>query len=206
MYNFIKRLIDIFLSSILLLIFFPIIIISSVLVKISSPGPIFYRAERAGLYGKKFLIIKLRTMYVGSDKGSGTTAFQDPRIVKYGTFLRNYKIDEMPQLINVLIGDMSLVGPRPELLDYVKRYKGDEKKIMNVKPGITDYSSIHFFSQELWVGKKNAQKVFDKHVLHVKNSLRLKYVNEQSLFTDIKILILTFINLLKKIFFKKKGV
>jgi lipopolysaccharide/colanic/teichoic acid biosynthesis glycosyltransferase len=104
-------------------------------------------------------------MYVGSDKGSGTTSLKDPRIIKYGSFLRKYKIDEIPQLINVLIGDMSLVGPRPEILDYVKDIKDDEKKILNVKPGITDYSSIHFFSQELWVGKKNAKKVFDKTIL-----------------------------------------
>ena len=102
-------------------------------------------------------------------------------------------------LINVLLGDMSLVGPRPELLDYTKRYKGDEIKILKAKPGITDYSSIHFFSQETFVGKKNAKKVFDKKILPVKNSLRLKYVNEKSLYTDIKILVLTFLTLLKKI-------
>ena len=199
MYKFTKRLIDILLSLIFLLIFFPIIIISSILIKISSPGPVFYRAPRAGQYGKKFLIIKLRTMYPGSDKGSGTTYLGDPRIIKYGSFLRKYKIDEIPQFINVLLGDMSLVGPRPELLDYTKRYKGDEIKILKAKPGITDYSSIHFFSQETFVGKKNAKKVYDKKILPVKNSLRLKYVNEQSLYTDIKILVLTFLTLLKKI-------
>lgn len=199
MYKFTKRFIDILLSLIFLLIFFPIIIISSILIKISSPGPIFYRAPRAGQYGKKFLIIKLRTMYSGSDKGSGTTYLGDPRIIKYGSFLRKYKIDEIPQFINVLLGDMSLVGPRPELLDYTKRYKGSEIKILNVKPGITDYSSIYFFSQETFVGNKNAKKVFDKKILPVKNSLRLKYVNEQSLYTDIKILVLTFLTLLKKI-------
>ena len=199
MYKFTKRFFDILLSLIFLLIFFPIIIISFILIKISSPGPVFYRAPRAGQYGKKFLIIKLRTMYPGSDKGSGTTYLGDPRIIKYGSFLRKYKIDEIPQFINVLLGDMSLVGPRPELLDYTKRYKDDEIKILEVKPGITDYSSIHFFSQETFVGKKNAKKVFDKKILPVKNSLRLKYVNEQSLYTDIKILVLTFLTLLKKI-------
>ena len=199
MYKFTKRFIDILLSLIFLLIFFPIIIISFILIKISSPGPVFYRAPRAGQYGKKFLIIKLRTMYPGSDNGSGTTYLGDPRIIKYGSFLRKYKIDEIPQFINVLLGDMSLVGPRPELLDYTKRYKGDEIKILKVKPGITDYSSIHFFSQETFVGKKNAKKVFDKKILPIKNTLRLKYVNEQSLYTDIKILDLTFLTLLKKI-------
>ena len=102
MYKFTKRFIDILLSLIFLLIFFPIIIISFILIKISSPGPVFYRAPRAGQYGKKFLIIKLRTMYPGSDKGSGTTYLGDPRIIKYGSFLRKYKIDEIPQFINVL--------------------------------------------------------------------------------------------------------
>ena len=199
MYHFTKRIIDILLSLNFLLLFFPIIIISSILIKISSPGPIFYRAPRAGQYGKKFLIIKLRTMYPGSDKYSGTTYLEDPRIIKFGLFLRKYKIDEIPQFINVLLGNMSLVGPRPELLDYTKRYKGDEIKILNVKPGITDYSSIYFFSQETFVGKKNVKKVFDKKILPIKNSLRLKYVNEQSLYTDIKILVLTFLTLLKKI-------
>ena len=199
MYKFTKRFIDILLSLIFLLIFFPIIIISFILIKISSPGPVFYRAPRAGQYGKKFLIIKLRTMYPGSDKFGGPTYFEDTRIIKYGLFLRKYKIDELPQFINVLLGDMSLVGPRPELLEYTKRYKGDEIKILDVKPGITDYSSIYFFSQEIFVGKKNAKKVFDKKILPIKNLLRLKYVNEQSFYTDMKILALTFITLLKKI-------
>ena len=199
MYKFTKRFIDILISLIFLLISCPIIILSSILIKLSSPGPIFYRAPRAGQYGKKFLIIKLRTMYPGSDKFSGTTYLEDPRIIKYGLFLRKYKIDELPQFINVLVGEMSLVGPRPELLDYVKRYKGNEIKILNVKPGITDYSSIYFFSEESFVGKKNAKKVFDKKILPIKNSLRLKYVNEQSFYTDMKILALTFITLLKKI-------
>ena len=187
MYKFTKRFIDILISLIFLLISCPIIILSSILIKLSSPGPIFYRAPRAGQYGKKFLIIKLRTMYPGSDKFSGTTYLEDPRIIKYGLFLRKYKIDELPQFINVLVGEMSLVGPRPELLDYVKRYKGNEIKILNVKPGITDYSSIYFFSEESFVGKKNAKKVFDKKILPIKNSLRLKYVNEQSFYTDMKI-------------------
>ena len=129
MYRKLKRIFDILVSSTLLLILLPLLIITSLIIKLSSSGPIFYRALRAGLNGKPFLIFKFRTMEVGADKGSGTTALKDPRIIKYGSFLRNYKIDEVPQLINVLIGDMSLVGPRPELLDYVARYKGEENII-----------------------------------------------------------------------------
>ena len=139
-------------------------------------------------------------MKLGADKGSGTTALKDPRITKYGTFFRNYKIDELPQLINVLIGDMSLVGPRPELLEYVERYRGEEKIITTVKPGITDYSSLHFFMQDQWVGENDAGKTFDNLVLPVKSTLRIKYVKEQSFYTDTKLLILTVRVFLKKIF------
>ena len=144
-------------------------------------------------------------MYLGADKGSGTTALNDPRTTKYGAFLRNYKIDELPQLINVLIGDMSLVGPRPELLDYVARYKGDEKIITTVKPGITDFSSLHFFMQDQWVGEGDAGEAFDNLVLPIKIALRIKYVKEQSFYTDIKVLMLTAKVLSKKILGLYKG-
>lgn len=198
MYLILKRFFDILVSFILLLLLLPLFIVIAFIIKISSSGPIFYRAQRAGLNGKPFLIFKFRTMKVGADKASGTTALNDPRITNYGSFLRNYKIDELPQLINVLIGDMSLVGPRPELLDYVKRYQGEEKLIITVKPGITDYSSLHFFSEEQWVGEIDASKTFDNLVLPVKNFLRIKYVKERSFFTDIKLLMLTALVLFKK--------
>ncbi len=200
MYNVVKRTFDIIVSSILLLVLLPMLIFTAAVIKLSSPGPVFYCAPRAGLRGKPFLIIKFRTMKLGADKGSGTTALKDPRITKYGTFFRNYKIDELPQLINVLIGDMSLVGPRPELLEYVERYRGEEKIITTVKPGITDYSSLHFFMQDQWVGENDAGKTFDNLVLPVKSTLRIKYVKEQSFYTDTKLLILTVRVFLKKIF------
>ncbi len=200
MYIIIKRFFDIVVSFILLLVLMPLLIITALIIKVSSPGTIFYRAPRAGLHGVPFLIFKFRTMDVGADKGSGTTALNDPRISKNGVFLRTYKIDELPQLFNVLIGDMSLVGPRPELLDYVARYEGEEKIITTVKPGITDYSSLHFFMEEQWVGEGDAGKTFDKLVLPVKSALRIKYVKEQSFYVDIKLLILTGKILLEKIF------
>ena len=200
MYNVVKRIFDIIVSSILLLVLLPMLVFTAAVIKLSSPGPVFYCAPRAGLKGKPFLIIKFRTMKLGADKGSGTTALKDPRITKYGAFFRNYKIDELPQLINVLIGDMSLVGPRPELLEYVERYRGEEKIITTVKPGITDYSSLHFFMQDQWVGENDAGKTFDNLVLPVKSTLRIKYVKEQSFYTDTKLLILTVRVFLKKIF------
>ena len=205
MYKITKRISDIFLSFILLLVLSILLIVAALVIKRSSPGPIFYRAPRAGLNGKPFLIFKFRTMYLGADKGSGTTALNDPRTTKYGAFLRNYKIDELPQLINVLIGDMSLVGPRPELLDYVARYKGDEKIITTVKPGITDFSSLHFFMQDQWVGEGDAGEAFDNLVLPIKIALRIKYVKEQSFYTDIKVLMLTAKVLSKKILGLYKG-
>ncbi len=199
MYKIIKRIFDILVSSILLLVLSLFMIIIAIIIKFSSTGPIFYRAPRAGLDGEPFSIFKYRTMYVGADKGSGTTALNDPRTTKFGAFLRNYKIDELPQLINVLIGDMSLVGPRPELLDYVARYEGEEKIIITVKPGITDFSSLHFFMQDQWVGEGDAGSSFDTLVLPTKIALRIKYVKEQSFYTDIKVLTLTAKVLLKKI-------
>ena len=205
MYKIIKRIFDILLSSILLLVLSPLLIINAIIIKFSSPGPIFYRAPRAGLNGEPFSIFKFRTMYVGSDKGSGTTALNDPRTTKYGAFLRIYKIDELPQLINVLIGDISLVGPRPELLDYVARYEGEEKIIISIKPGMTDFSSLHFFMQDQWVGEGDAGKTFDDLVLPTKTALRIKYVKEQSFYTDIKVLMLTAKVLSKKILGLYKG-
>jgi len=199
MYKIIKRIFDILVSSILLLVLSLFLIIIAIIIKFSSPGPIFYRAPRVGLDGEPFSIFKFRTMYVGADKGSGTTALNDPRTTKYGAFLRNYKIDELPQLINVLIGEMSLVGPRPELLDYVARYEGEEKIIITVKPGITDFSSLHFFMQDQWVGEGDAGSSFDNLVLPTKIALRIKYVKEQSFYTDMKVLMLTAKVLLKKI-------
>ena len=207
MYKIIKRIFDILVSSILLLVLSLLLIITAVIIKFSSPGPIFYRAARSGLNGEPFLIFKFRTMYVGADKGSGTTALNDPRITSCGMFLRSYKLDELPQLVNVLIGDMSLVGPRPELLDYVARYTDEEKIITTVKPGITDFSSVHFFMQDQWVGETDAGKTFDNLVLPTKIALRVKYVKEQSFYTDIKILMLTVKALVKKILglHKEKG-
>ena len=199
MYKTIKRMFDILVSFFLLIFLSPLLIITSIIIKLSSPGTVFYRAERSGLNGVPFLIFKFRTMYIGSDKGSGTTALNDPRITRSGMFFRSYKIDELPQLINVLIGDMSLVGPRPELLDYVARYEGEEKIITTVKPGITDFSSVYFFMQDKWVGERDASKTFDNLVLPTKIALRIKYVKEQSFYTDIKVLILTAKALIKRI-------
>ncbi len=134
--------------------------------------------------------------------GGGTTGLDDPRILPFGKILRRFKLDELPQVINVLKGDMSLVGPRPELPYYTDKYTNDELIILSVKPGITDFSSIEFSSLDEVVGKSNADKVYEEKVLKRKNQLRIKYVNERSFVLDLKILSLTFLCILKKILSK----
>jgi lipopolysaccharide/colanic/teichoic acid biosynthesis glycosyltransferase len=170
------------------------------MVSLDFPGPVFYKGIRSGRYGKKFYILKFRTMFVNSEKeGGDTTAYQDPRVTRVGTILRRYKIDEIPQLINVLKGDMSIVGPRPELLAYTEQYDDTQKCILNVKPGITDLSSITFSSLEKYVGSREADGVFEEVILPIKNQLRVKYVRERTFLLDIKIIMRTAIKLLSKI-------
>ena len=194
-----KRAFDIFFALLVLPIFIPLFIIIGILIKIDSRGPIFYRGIRGGWNGSVFSILKFRTMVPNAeDLGSATTALNDVRITKLGFFLRKYKIDELPQIINVLFGQMSIVGPRPEILEYVNKYIGEEKLILSVRPGITDYSSIKYSSLDELIGEVDANKVFNEKILDQRTALRLKYVKEYSFFNDIKIIILTF----KVIFYK----
>lgn len=132
--------------------------------------------------------------------GGGTTALDDPRITRVGKFLRKFKFDELPQAINILKGEMSVVGPRPELPRYTDEYDVEEKKILSVLPGITDYSSIELFSLDEIVGKDNADKIFEEKVLKKKNALRLKYVYENNFISDMQIIYKTFASLFKKIY------
>ena len=137
MYKISKRIIDFVLSFILIIFLSTFFVFIAIIIKLSSAGPVFYRAPRAGLNGHPFLIYKFRTMHVGADKGSGTTALNDPRTTKYGAILRNYKIDELPQLINVLLGDMSLVGPRPMTIPQIEEYGPSIAAYKRMRPGIT---------------------------------------------------------------------
>lgn len=190
-----KRLTDILLSIIGIILLTPIFIIISLLVKISSNGKIFYLGERTGLNGKSFKIIKFRTMYENSDKGPSTTSRNDHRITYIGRFLRKYKLDELPQLINILIGDMSFVGPRPELKKYTDLYKGDEKLILAVKPGLTDFSSIYFSNLNELIEDENPDKSFEEKILPKKNLLRVEYVKKKSFLLDIKLILQTLVKL-----------
>lgn len=207
-YNkFFKRLLDFIFALILIIILFPFYFIISLILVIDSGFPIFYTPYRGGYKEKKFKICKFRTMVKNADKlGGGTTALNDPRITRFGSFLRKTKLDETPQLFNILIGTMSFIGPRPELLQYTSQYTGDEKDILKVRPGITDFSSIEYINLDEIVGGENADEMYEKYVLKNKNLLRIKYANEVSLKTDVKLFIKTVFKVIKKMFvyiFKK---
>lgn len=199
-YNrFVKRAIDLSLSIILLAVLSPFFILLSLLVAIESGFPVLYRAERGGYKDKVFKINKFRSMVKNADKiGGGTTALNDPRITRVGSFLRKTKLDEIAQLLNIIDGSMSFVGPRPELTRYTDQYDDLQKNILNVRPGITDFSSIAFINLDEIVGQENADEIYEKYVLQKKNQLRLKYVNEVSFTTDVKLFFLTVFRVIKK--------
>ena len=194
MYFFVKRLFDIIIASFVLLLLSPLLILISLGILISSGMPIFYLQERVGREWKKLNIIKFRTMVNHADEiGPGVSSEEDKRITGIGKFLRKYKLDELPQLFNVLYGEMSLIGPRPELPKYAEFYKDDYSKILTLKPGITDYASINFRNEAaLLNGKSESESFYLTKILPEKIFLYKKYLQEVSLFTDLKILFSTF--------------
>ena len=194
-----KRIFDINACLFALPILLPLFAVMAISIKVNSPGPVFYRGSRIGLGGKPFGIFKFRTMVVDAEKiGGGTTALKDPRITSIGNFLRKYKLDELPQIFNVIKGDMSLVGPRPELQQYTNQYKGEEMLILSVRPGITDYSSMKFSALDEVVGAGDADRVFEETVLARKNELRIRYVKEHTFFGDIKLILQTLCLIFRK--------
>jgi len=201
-YNrYVKRFFDILISGTVLLCVWPLYLIISILIFVEDGFPIFYCAERGGYRGKIFKICKFRTMVKNADKiGGGTTALHDSRITKVGNVLRKTKLDEIPQLGQVFLGKMSLIGPRPELLKYVQLYDGEERDILQVRPGITDYSSVEFINLDEIVGSENADEMYEKFVLHRKNELRIKYAHTVSFRTDVYIFVKTVVSVLKKCF------
>jgi len=189
-----KRLVDFTLSLIGLIVLLPIFLLISLLIKLQDGGSVFFRQERVGFNMKKFKIYKFRTMIENAEKfGPSVTKEDDPRITKIGKFLRKYKLDELPQLINVLKGDMSLVGPRPEVEKYVKYYEEDFKEILStVKPGITDYATLEFRNEEeILKDKDNVEETYIKEILPIKIRLYKKYLNEINLYTDLRLIIRT---------------
>ena len=173
-------------------------IIIAILIKLDSKGPIFFKQVRVTKNGREFKIFKYRTMRVGSDKYSQITVGKDSRITKVGDFLRKYKLDEIPQLINVLIGDMSLVGPRPEVPKYVALYTKEQREILKVRAGITDYASIEFSNEnDILANETDPEKAYIEKIMPRKIELNKKYLSEISVMTDIKIILLTIKKILK---------
>jgi lipopolysaccharide/colanic/teichoic acid biosynthesis glycosyltransferase len=190
----VKRAFDIVMGSVGLAAILPLLAILAVCIKLSSKGPVFYRGLRAGLLGQPFRIFKLRTMINNADQmGGAETAADDRRITGVGRFLRKYKLDEFPQLINVIRGEMSLVGPRPEVLDEVARYTDHEREVLRVRPGITDWASIKFRHEgEILRGARDPHRVYHEKIRPEKIRLQIQYVQRNSLFTDIIIIFRTF--------------
>lgn len=199
-YNrYMKRVMDLILALIFAVVLLPFYLIVAVAVVADSGFPIFYRAQRGGYHNRPFRIMKFRSMVKDADRiGGGTTALNDARITRVGNFLRKTKLDETPQLFNIIRGEMSFIGPRPELLRYTERYRGEEELIFRVRPGITDYSSIEFINLDEIVGVENADEMYEKHVLQRKNELRIRYAKEVSFSTDCKLLFITVWDVLKK--------
>lgn len=196
-----KRWIGFIGAIVLIILLLPLYLIISLFIILDDGFPIFYCPLRGGYCNKPFRIFKYRTMIKDADKiGGGTTALKDPRITKVGNFLRKTKLDEIPQLFNILLGSMSFIGPRPELLKYVEKYEADEILIMKVRPGITDFSSVEFINLDEIVGTSNADEAYEKYVLKRKNELRIKYAKEVSFSTDCKLFFSTVWNVMKKAF------
>lgn len=189
-----KRLFDIVASGCGLLVLSPLFIVLAIWIKLDSKGPVFYKQSRVGQYNKDFLLYKFRSMRIGSDKkGLITVGNRDPRITKSGYFIRKYKLDEFPQLINVLAGDMSLVGPRPEVRKYVDLYTEEQLHVLDVKPGITDLASIRYRNEnEILEKVENPDEYYINVVMQDKLKINLEYVNNHSFWYDISLILKTF--------------
>lgn len=187
------RFFDIFLSGLGLIVLSPVFLILSVWIKSDSKGSVFYRQVRVGKDDKDFNLFKFRSMIIDADKkGLITVGGRDPRVTHSGYIIRKYKLDELPQLINVFTGDMSLVGPRPEVRKYVDMYNDEQRKVLSVKPGITDYASIEYIDENIILGEsKDPEKTYINIILPEKIRYNMKFINNQSLTEYFKIIFLT---------------
>ena len=194
-----KRAFDFLFSLFILVLFFPIGFVISILILFSSPGGIFYMQERIGRQGFPFKLYKFRSMRIDADQsGKLTVGMKDPRITRVGIFIRKYKLDEFPQFINVLKGDMSIVGPRPEVHEFVALYSDTQKKVLEVKPGITDYASIEYFNEnELLASSDNPKRTYVEKIMPDKLALNQKYLANPTLAHDLKIIFMTIRRVLK---------
>jgi lipopolysaccharide/colanic/teichoic acid biosynthesis glycosyltransferase len=196
-YRFVKRAFDLAAAVAGLAVLSPLLVAVGVAVKLDSLGPMLYLGTRTGRGGKPFRMLKFRTMVTDAERiGGPSTGLGDPRVTRVGRFLRRCKLDELPQLVNVVRGEMSLVGPRPEVPQYTAEYQGDELLILAVKPGITDFASLEFIRLDEALGSDEPDRVYEEKVRPVKNALRVRYAREQSFRTDLSILLRTLRGLL----------
>ena len=188
-----KRLFDIVASGLALIVLSPLFLVLAIWIKLDSKGPVFYRQVRVGWKNKDFRIFKFRSMRVGADKGSLVTiGGHDPRVTKSGYFIRKFKFDELPQLINVVLGDMSLVGPRPEVRHYVDYWTPEQMHVLDVRPGITDPASIKFRNEnELMEKAEDPEKYYIEVIMQEKIRLYLEYVEKHSFLYDIGLILKT---------------
>jgi lipopolysaccharide/colanic/teichoic acid biosynthesis glycosyltransferase len=189
-----KRILDIVFSCIILLLFLPFGLTIALFIVLESKGGVFYLQQRVGRYGKEFWIYKFRTMSKNADSaGKLTVGMRDPRITTIGYFLRKFKLDEFPQFLNVLKGEMSVVGPRPEVKEYVELYTVEQRDILNVRPGITDLASLEYFEENELLGRSSdPQKTYIEEIMPAKIQLNKKYSENPSLLHDVKIIWATF--------------
>ena len=194
-----KRNFDIVFSFLGLLILLPVFLVIGILIAFDSRGGIFYKQQRVGLNGKLFGLLKFRTMRTGSDKqGLLTIGSDDRRITATGQWLRKYKLDELPQLINILKGDMSFVGPRPEVIKYVLHYTLLQRKVLSVKPGLTDPASLAYLNEnDLLSRAENPEQYYILHIMPAKLELNLEYLGRQNMAGDIRIILSTISRILK---------
>ena len=196
----VKRLFDIVASGCGLLVLSPLFVVLAIWIKLDSKGPVFYRQVRVGRNNKDFKLFKFRSMRVGADKqGLITVGGHDPRITRSGYFIRKYKLGEFPQLINVFIGDMSLVGPRPEVRKYVDMYTPEQMRVLSVRPGITDLASIRYRNEnELLEQAENPDEYYEQVIMQDKLRINLEYVDNHSFWNDIKLIFMTFWEIVAK--------
>lgn len=194
-----KRVFDIIASGLGLLILSPLFLVVAIWVKLDSTGPVFYKQVRVGRNNKDFYLYKFRSMRVGSDKkGLITVGGRDPRVTRSGYYIRKYKLDEFPQLINVFKGDMSLVGPRPEVRKYVDLYTPEQMHVLEVRPGITDLASIRYRNEnELLAKASDPEQYYRDIVMQDKLRINLEYVRNHSFFGDIALIFKTFLSIIK---------
>lgn len=199
-----KRVFDMVGALTALILLLPVFFIISVFVIADSKGPVFFKQNRVGMNGKDFKLYKFRTMFVNNnDKVQITVGSRDSRITKRGYWLRKYKLDELPQLINILRGEMSFVGPRPEVRKYVNLYNSEQKKVLSVKPGLTDWASIQFSNEsDLLATSSDPEEFYISEIIPLKLSKNLNYIKQNNLWIDLTIIFLT----LKKVIFRSKSI